>query len=249
MKVNLRRIFVLAVALCAILPGAVKAQKGRIPVDKPVSNPRIPADDISKPNNALPPDLSPLELAVVEEINLARRDPQKFAGFLQEYQNATRGNLISLPGRIPLRTIEGAPVIEEAIGDLKLVSDLDAFEISVKLSDAARMQLRDLQEDSSLGHKGKNGSTLKMRLAQFVAVQGKSAENICFRARTARDVVTTFLIDDGVKSRLHRKNVLSPAYKKVGIACGVGNNNEPLCVTVFAEDYKELNTASKYTEF
>lgn len=244
MNVHLRRVFILTAIVCALAPLIAFAQKNNIPVDKPVSNPRIPTDDQAKRGNSPASNFSTLELGVVEEMNAARGEPQKYVGFLDEYRRATRGDIVSLPGRIPLKTVEGAAAIEEAIGDLKLVADLGVFEISEKLSAAARMQLKDLQEDASLGHTGKNGSTLKMRLAQFVAVQGKSAENISFRAKAARDVALAFLIDDGVKSRMHRKNVLNPAYKKIGVACGVGKSGETLCVTVFAEGYKELNAGS-----
>ena len=242
------RILILATIVLTLFSLTANAQKRNIPVDKPVSKSSIPTDNKSVSATERN-HYSTLELAVVEEINLARSNPRKFVGFLEEYQKAVKDKLILLPDRVPFRMIEGVTVINETIGEMKAVSNLKTLEISDKLSEAARLQLTDLQEDSSLGHKGKNGSTLQVRLAQFATVEGKAAENICFRSNAARDVVMIFLIDDGVKSRMHRKNVLNPAYKKLGVACGTGKNNEMLCVTVFAENLKDGNSASSVVEF
>jgi len=242
------RILILATIVLTFFPLTAKAQKRNIPVDKPISKSNIPTESksvsLDKPNQH-----STLELAVVEEINLARSNPQEFVGFLKEYRKATKGNVLALPDRIPMKMTEGGSVIDEAIGEMNSVSNLKALEISDQLSEAARMQLKDLQEDASLGHKGKNGSTLKIRLAQFATVEGKSAENICYYGKAARDVVMIFLIDDGVQSRMHRKNVVNPAFKKMGVACGIGKNNESLCVTVFAENLKDVISASSIVEF
>lgn len=250
------RILILATISLMIFSSSVEAQKTSRPAKKPASESKKPAEDqpIRKTGAALPEQpppskFSPLELAVVEEINMARREPQKFVGFLEEYRKAIKGKIISLPNRVPLRSVEGAPVIEEAIDAMKTVSNLQSLEISDKLSGAAAMQLKDLQEDSSLGHTGKNGSTLRIRLSHFTNVEGKSAENISFRHQAARDVALMFIIDDGVKSRMHRKNVLSATYKKIGVACGTGVKNDSLCVVVFAENLKDKNPASSIVEF
>jgi len=43
------------------------------------------------------------------------------------------------------------------------------------------------------------------------------AENINFNDKTAVDCISSWLIDDGVKSRGHRKNIMSDKYNYVGI--------------------------------
>ncbi len=249
MSIYVYRMLIGVLLGCAFWSAEVKAQKGKIPIDKTVSDPRIPTE--KKPAAQTSPDYqySPLEIAVFEEINQARRNPQNYIGFLENYKKATKGNLVSLPNKTALRTVEGVTVIDEAINELKLVPKLEAYEISEKLSAAAKLQLLDLQENPALGHIGKNGSNLKTRLAQFCRIEGKSGENICFRGSVARDVVMTFIIDDGVKSRMHRRNVFNPTFRKFGVACGTDKNKQAVCVTVFAENLKDKDSTLNFTEF
>ena len=149
MPANLCRVLILAMIGLTFFSLTVKAQKRKIPVDKPVSKSSQPIDkkliDSKSAAVAKRNHYSALELHVVEEMNLARSHPQKFVGFLEEYRKATKGKLISLPGRIAIKTIEGVTVINEAIGELQSVSNLKTLEISDKLSDAARMNLKDLK--------------------------------------------------------------------------------------------------------
>ena len=48
------------------------------------------------------------------------------------------------------------------------------------------------------------------------------------------------LIDDGVKSRGHRKNVLQPKFAFVGTASGVHSRHKTMTVVVFANDYHDF---------
>lgn len=238
MNVSASRIFILVTILIVSGSSNIVAQKN---VGK--NNP--PAKASSKTQYIH----SALELDVFQEINQARTEPQNYIAYLEDYKKATKGNVRSLPKKIPVRMTEGVSVIEEAITDLRQTSNLKTYEISEKLSRTARMQLSDLQENPSLGHIGKNGSTLKTRLSHFCKVEGKAGENICFRGSEAREVVLAFIIDDGVKSRTHRKNILSPHFRNIGVACGNGKDKEMLCVIVFADKVKDLNSASSVVEY
>ncbi len=249
MKSALSRILIGAAIFYLLAPVSATAQKRKTPVKKPVA--KRPAETPPKPVHPIRKAraYSKFELALVEEINAARTNPARVIAFLEEYRKALKGDLIFLPHQLPLKTIEGAAAIDEAIDDLKTVEKLPNLLISDILSEAAHLQLQDVEEDASLGHKGKNGSTLKVRLAQFGTAKGKAAENICFRANSARQTLIIFIIDDGVKSRMHRKNVLHTAFKDVGVACGTGKNKESICVTVFAENIKEKDASSSHLEF
>lgn len=249
MRAFLYRISISACIIATVFVSFAEAQKSRAPARKSAAKLQSPAENDAVPKTNSHRKFSTLENAVVEELNSARSHPQKFVGFLEEYRKATKGNLILLPNRLALRTIEGVSAIDEAIGELKSVSNFKPLELSDRLSDAAQLQLQDLQEDASLGHTGKNGSTLKIRLARFATVEGKAGENICYRGVAGRDVAIIFIIDDNVKSRMHRKNVLNPAYKKIGVACGTGKNNDSICVTVFAESLKDNRSVSSSVEF
>ena len=47
------------------------------------------------------------------------------------------------------------------------------------------------------------------------------AENCSFGKAGAKDIVLQLLIGEGVASLGHRKNILNPAYSKLGVAYGV----------------------------
>lgn len=228
------------ISFCAVFSVSVFSQKKNSENKKPVSPVSPTAQKLQ---------LSKLELAVVDELNEARKNPKKYAGYLEEQRKALKGNIIKMPKQPDLRTIEGASAIDEAVSDLKGTPNLFDFQVADGLTGVARTQLADLQENSSLGHVGKDGSDLKTRIARFGSATGKCGENICHRGKTAREVVIVFLVDDGVKSRSHRKAVLSQNFKQIGVACGAGKNAESLCVVVFAESFKDKSSAPAVVEY
>jgi len=183
--------------------------------------------------------ISAIEQAVINEINTVRTDPKKYIGYLEEYEKFLRGKIVYLPGTVPLETTEGSEAIKDAIKDLKKVSKLEPLNISYGLSKAANLQLKDLMQDLALGHTGKYGSTLTQRVAKFGRIGNRYAENIAYQSDTARDFVLTMIIDDGLKSRTHRKNILSRNFKLIGVAFGKGKNDMGLCVVVFADIFTE----------
>lgn len=243
MNVYLYRILIFAALVCLFLPSAAEAQKKKKAATKPV--PQTVQKVEPKPVNKIQPpieqklSLSGIEKAIVNEINQARNNPQSFIAYLEEYKKYINGKMLSLPNRKGLVMIEGLPAIEDAISDLKKISKQNPFTVSNGLSKVARQQLADLQENPTLRHLGKDGSSLDMRMMKVGFSGGAIAENISYRVEEAREVILTMIIDDGLKSRSHRKNVFSPTFKLFGIACGPGKDNRTLCVAEFAESFQE----------
>ena len=101
------------------------------------------------------------------------------------------------------------------------------------------MQLTDLMENDKLGHRGKNGSDLSARMAKFGSFGNINAENISYYAQDPRQIVLMMIVDDGVKSRSHRKNIFSSVLTVVGIAFGKGNVGQGLCVVDFADRFSD----------
>jgi uncharacterized protein YkwD len=63
-------------------------------------------------------------------------------------------------------------------------------------------------------------------------VKRASGENIDYGA-TGLQVVIDLIVDDGVPSRGHRRNVLDPAFRAVGIAVGPHRTYGTMCVIDF----------------
>lgn len=180
-----------------------------------------------------------MQQAILAEINEARANPQKYIPYLEEYKKTFKGNTAYYADGTMITTIEGTAVIDETIAFLKTLPKLPPYSISKGLSTAAGSQLSDLMENSSLGHFGKDGKTLPQRLTRFGSYGNLTAENITYYAPLPREIVMTMIIDDGVKSRGHRKNIFSPNFKSIGPAFGRGKKGESLCVLIFADTFKE----------
>ena len=191
-------------------------------------------------NSVQPKTLSTdINQAILNEINAARANPQSFIPYLESYRATFKGNISYSPDGSRVSTIEGTAVIDEAIAYLKTLSQLPPYTMSKGLSTAANSQVTDLMENSALGHYGKDGSDLPTRLKKFGNYGTLTAENITYYAPLAREIVMAMIIDDGVKSRGHRKNIFSSGFKQIGPAFGQGKKGESLCVVIFADSFKE----------
>jgi uncharacterized protein YkwD len=183
--------------------------------------------------------VSPKVKAILEEINSLRDNPQKYIEYLQEYRKFFKGNMVYLPNEPAVETIEGISAIDECIAFLKTATKMPPYTLSKGLSDAANLQLKDLMSDASIVHIGKDGSNLSQRLAKFGFVGNSFAENISFFAKTPRDIVLNMLIDDGIKTRSHRKNLFSSTFKIIGLGFGIDKNGKVFCVAEFADSFRE----------
>jgi uncharacterized protein YkwD len=65
-----------------------------------------------------------------------------------------------------------------------------------------------------------------------------AGENIDYGNTQARRIVISFLIDDGVLSRGHRKNILDKAFNFIGVAVGPHPTYRSMCVLDFAGAHK-----------
>jgi uncharacterized protein YkwD len=228
---------------------SVAAQKNRL-VAKPVDKKTPSAKTVASQTSAVKPAISKtadayvpsaIEQAVLEEINFARREPQKYIAYLEEYKKRYKGNTVYLPNSVMLETNEGVAPVDEAIEFLKKIAGLSPYAFSNGMNKAAGLHLKDLMIDSTIGHTSKDGSTLPTRLKKFGIHGNIYAENIAHRADNARDIVLRLIIDDGVKSRSHRNNIFSAQFKVVGIAFGKGKSGDGVCVINFADSFLEPN--------
>lgn len=241
MKITTVCFFIVFIIFANLLPTPVSAQKNQSVI---LAQTKTAGRKI--PETAAP---SSIEQVVLEEINTARTEPQKYIKYLEDYKKLFKGSIVFLPNYLQVETSEGTAPVDEAIEYLKQVPKLNSYKFSDGLNQISRVQLTDLMEDSMLGHKGKDGSDLAQRLARVGRFGSLYAENISHYSEVPRQIVMMMIVDDGVKARSHRKNIFSPAFGVVGISFGKGKVGQGLCVVDFADTFFEDKPKSGMPEF
>ena len=80
---------------------------------------------------------------------------------------------------------------------------------------AARWHAYDIGPKGLMQHDGSDGSDPGMRINKYIKCLGW-AENIAAGNEEAQDIVIQLIVDDGVRSRGHRKNIFSDKMKTFG---------------------------------
>ena len=192
--------------------------------------------------------LSPLEKDVVQEINRARTQPKAYAAFLEQLRPNYRGGrgqgpgqrtTVTQGGKTTLITAEGPKALDEAVAFLRSTPPLPPLEVSKGMSLGARDHVKEQESTGTIGHQGRDGSQPGDRVNRYGRWQGTISENIAFGMDSARSMTVALIIDDGVPSRGHRKNIFDARARVLGVACGSHRAGQNLCVTTFAASYRE----------
>ncbi|HJV39351.1 MAG TPA: CAP domain-containing protein [Geothrix sp.] len=186
-----------------------------------------------------PAKATAFERAVVQEMSDARVRPKTYAKYLRELRPYFEGTLWSRPGRVPLRTEEGVAALDEAIAFLESARPVGPLRFNEGLARAARLHARDIGPKGSIEHTGSDGSRLTDRLNRLGRWQGLIAENISAGEDEARQVVIQLLIDDGVASRGHRKNLFNPDLHQAGAGSAPHREYRTVTVIDYADGFVE----------
>ena len=181
-----------------------------------------------------------LERGVVDELNRARTDPPGYARSLEQDLQYYRGNLFRRPeDESALQTREGPDALREAIGVLRSTKPMSPLRLSAGMSLGARDHVKDQAPRGLMNHRGTDGTMAWDRVSRYGEWQRKVSENMTFGPSSARDVVAGLLIDDGIRERGHRKNVLDPDLRLVGVACAPHKTYRIMCDIVHAVGFAE----------
>lgn len=150
----------------------------------------------------------PLLVAQPDEVlalmNEVRTDPQSFLTrrllpFLKENELEDNSYALSL------------------IDELKAAKKIQPLNSSPVLERLARAHAQDMGNKGTVGHNSSNGVTFENRVRKKIKT-GMIAENCDYGNTEPLDIVMSLLIDDGIVSLGHRKNILHPGLNFVGIA-------------------------------
>ncbi len=184
-------------------------------------------------------ELSALEREIVRELNTARTDPARYSQLLQQRRAHYNGKRIERPGQPTILTEEGVVAIDEAIASLRSLAPRAQLIISAGMSRGARDHVQEIGPAGAMGHRGLRGSWPTERVNRYGEWRHAMGEAISYGPNTALEVVMSLIVDDGVPDRAHRRSLLDPAFRVVGVACGPHARYEILCVLTFAGAYVE----------
>lgn len=191
------------------------------------------------------PFLSPLEHEVVREINLARTQPKAYAAFIEQLRplyvrgpgQQPGGRTITTDGtRTRIITTEGPKALDEAIAFLHAMVPLPALTVSHGMSRGAKDHAQELRRTPALSHVGRDGSQPGDRANRYGRWLETFSENLAYGTEGARAMTIALIIDDGIPTRGHRTNMLSPRARWLGVGCGP-HAAGTVCVTTFAGQY------------
>lgn len=162
--------------------------------------------------------------AVIRELNLARENPKLYSTFAAESR--------------PFHMIEHGRAVDEAVRFLNKAHPLSPLTLSSGMCRAAADHCIE-QVAGQLGHDGNDHSSPGDRISRYGSWSSSWGENISYSQKTARGVVLALIIDDGVRSRGHRKNIFSAKFNYAGAAFGSHARYRTVCTIDFAGGYAE----------
>jgi uncharacterized protein YkwD len=232
-------LLLLAVAFPPSAPGQNKAgatgQKNP-PADKTLSSSAATVIAVTP----RPDYLSPLELEILDEMNLARTEPQRYATFVQEFKKYYDGAKLQLPGKQKaLLTTEGVAAVNEAINFLQTAKPLSPLAINRGMCLAAKDHANDIVLKGVTGHRGSDGSSPNARLERYGSWEGVIGENIVYDVNTARQIVIGLIIDDGTANRGHRRNIFDPNHRVTGVSITDSPDKGARCVLNYAGGFQD----------
>jgi len=163
---------------------------------------------------------------VLDEVNLARTQPAQYAQIIAAQADSLRGS-------------EGPKAVREAIDYLQHARPLQPLTWSRGIGQAALAHTLDMGPRGGRGHSGSQGESPWKRMSRFGTFQGYAGENIAYGRYDARSIVVALIVDDGIRSRLHRRNLFNRNFNFTGIAVGPHATWGNMCVMDFAGGYRE----------
>lgn len=251
----------LSVVLCLTLPSSAPAQGKTTPKSKTTSKTTVAPKATVATKTAVAPKtevtpktapvtksastpslafMSQLEKEIVDEMNLARTEPQKYAAFVEEYRKYYDGHRLTIPGRKKtIVTFDGISAVDEAINFLRAAKPLPPFEIAKGMCSAAADHSKDLAGKGINGHRGSDGSTPNARVDRYGDWEAAIGETIVYEVTTPRQIIIALIIDDGVPNRGHRRNIFDPNYKITGLSVSEPLSFGSKCVITYVGGFKE----------
>ncbi|MFP4692207.1 MAG: CAP domain-containing protein [Bacteroidales bacterium] len=158
------------------------------------------------------------EMNLILAHNLVRHDPAMFARqYVTEYITYFKGTEFHYPGRdLVMLTGEGNKPATELYWELLNTKPAGILFPSQGLHEAAISHADYLVRNETRGHDGQGG--LIARIEREGEWEQQIGENINYGSFSPHDALMYMLINDNVADRTHRKNILNPGFRFIGVA-------------------------------
>ena len=157
-----------------------------------------------------------IEIQIFRYINMARISPKKFS---EDYLYFLNEN-------------------EEIIKIMKKNKSLNEFNISLQLTNAAKIHNKDLFNNCTIGHVGSDKTNIKNRINKFESDINYFGENLYFGINNPLLIVINMLIDKYGNDKVNRNNILDNNFQDIGISLTEHLIYGFSCVIVFGKKKK-----------
>ena len=167
-------------------------------------------------------NLTDMEKDIILEINKVRNNPKRYAELYIKPMLSDNN-----------KQQEWMVDVTECIDDLSNDQSKPALQPNAGLIRAAKDLAKDQSETGQTGHRGSDNSTMRSRIERYGSAFN-CAENVSYGRFSAIDIVCGWLIDHGIASRGHRKNIMGD-YTQIGVSTATHPNYRYMCVVNFTD--------------
>jgi uncharacterized protein YkwD len=190
--------------------------------------------------------ISAEQKALLDEVNLLRSQPQRYAERVRAEFSSLGSDGIYLSEGIRIRTEEGRRAVDEALAFLERAQPVPPLRHVSCLSMAAQAHAEEQGPTGEIGHRSRDGSGPSERAGRLLKGKASCGENIDYGHRSARGAVIALVVDDGVPSRGHRTNLFNSSYISVGFGTGPHSRYRYMVVQLLCmHDVSEWDEPSK----
>ena len=175
--------------------------------------------------------------AVIAEMNRCRTNPKGYAetALKKQLDRFVEENIYRNSDGSLIMTNEGRKRVLDAINELKRMQPIGPLTYDEALAKAARFHCEDTGPAGLIGHNGSDGTSMGDRLKKYVKDRMAWGENIDYGNSSAEDIVISLVIDDGVPSRGHLKNIMKSSFRRAGAAIGPHKQYGFMCTIDFSD--------------
>ena len=169
-------------------------------------------------------------------------DPAGYSSkYIEPLLDKFDGKILLRPDGSRIKTSEGKRAVRECVRELRKLKPVQPLIPSKGMSYGANDHVKDQSKTGATGHEGSDGSSSAIRVNRYGKWDKIIGENIDYGNGNATNIVISLLVDDGVPSRGHRKNIMNSDYAVTGVAVGTHKVYKKMCVITYAGLYIEDN--------